>query len=144
MQPNSSDTPDAPLPERLRDFLGFHTYRPGQEQAVKSALGGRDTLVVMPTGSGKSLCFQLSAMSFENDHVTVVVSPLISLIKDQIDNLLNRGIWAVELNSTLTAAQQKNAEKYIALGRTPIAYVTPERLADPKFRKLLKARGVAM
>src|SRR5471030_1029677 len=116
MAPNDTNAPDAPLRERIRDYFGFRGFRPGQAEAVDSALGGRDTLVVMPTGSGKSLCFQLAAIAL--DGVTVVVSPLISLMKDQVDNLLENGVWAVGLNSTLTAAQQAAAEKDIRLGRT--------------------------
>src|SRR4051812_40462072 len=77
---------DENVRERIRDYFGFRRFRPGQAEAVDSALGGRDALVVMPTGSGKSLCFQLSAMALEG--ISIVVSPLISLMKDQVDNLL--------------------------------------------------------
>src|SRR5206468_1483877 len=129
-------TPDGQLPDRIRDYFGFRKFRPGQSEAVNSALEGRDTLVVMPTGSGKSLCFQLTAIAL--DGITVVVSPLISLMKDQVDNLLDNGIWAVGMNSTLTPPQQIAAEKDIALGRASIVYATPERLADPRFRALFK------
>ena len=94
----------------------------------------------MPTGSGKSLCFQLTALAL--DGITVVVSPLISLMKDQVDNLLDNGVWAVGMNSTLTPQQLVAAEKDIRMGRASIVYVTPERLADPKFRELLKSRKV--
>src|SRR6516162_5196377 len=104
MEPNDPKVPDGPLPERIRDFLGFRKYRPGQSEAVNSALKGHDTLVVMPTGSGKSLCFQLTALSL--DGITVVVSPLISLMKDQVDYLLNNGVYAVGMNSTLTSAEE--------------------------------------
>jgi ATP-dependent DNA helicase RecQ len=142
MAPNDTNAPHGQLRDRIRDYFGFRKFRPGQAAAVNSALEGRDTLVVMPTGSGKSLCFQLTAIALEG--VTVVVSPLISLMKDQVDNLLNNGVWAVGMNSTLTPPQQIAAEKDIALGRASIVYATPERLADQKFRELLKARKVEL
>jgi ATP-dependent DNA helicase RecQ len=142
MEPNTTQAPNEQLPERIREYFGFRRFRPGQSEAVKSALQGRDTLVVMPTGSGKSLCFQLTALALEG--ITVVVSPLISLMKDQVDHLLDNGIWAVGMNSTLTLPQQMAAEKDIALGRASIVYTTPERLGDPKFRALLKARKVEL
>src|SRR5277367_1412847 len=142
MAPNGTNTPDGHLRDRIRDYFGFRKFRPGQAEAVNSALKGRDTLVVMPTGSGKSLCFQLTALALEG--ITVVVSPLISLMKDQVDNLFNNGIWAVGLNSTLTPPQQSAAEKDIVLGRASIIYATPERLADPRFRELLKSRKVEL
>jgi ATP-dependent DNA helicase RecQ len=142
MGPNDTKAPDEHLRERIRDFFGFRQFRPGQAEAVDSALKGRDCLVVMPTGSGKSLCFQLTALALEG--VTVVVSPLISLMKDQVDHLLDNGVWAVGMNSTLTPPEQVAAEKDIALGRAAIVYATPERLADPRFRELLKARKVEL
>src|SRR5262245_14106972 len=144
MDPRGTNAPDddAPIRDRIRDYFGFRKFRPGQAEAVDSALGGGDTLVVMPTGSGKSLCFQLTALAL--DGITVVVSPLISLMKDQVDHLLDNGVWAVGMNSTLTPPEQVAAQKDIASGRASIVYSTPERLADPKFRELLKKRKVAL
>jgi ATP-dependent DNA helicase RecQ len=142
MEPNGTNEPDRDLRDRIRDYFGFRKFRPGQAEAVDSALERRDTLVVMPTGSGKSLCFQLAAIAFEG--VTIVVSPLISLMKDQVDNLIDNGVWAIGMNSTLTPPQQIAAEKDIAVGRARIVYTTPERLADPRFRELLKARKVEL
>ncbi len=138
MEPSNPPPSGENLPDRIRDYFGFRRFRPGQAEAVNSALQGRDTLVVMPTGSGKSLCFQLTAIALEG--ITVVVSPLISLMKDQVDNLLDNGIWAVGWNSTLTAPEQIAAASDIALGRASIVYTTPERLANPGFRQLLKTR----
>jgi ATP-dependent DNA helicase RecQ len=142
MEPDDTSSNNGDLPDRIRDYFGFRKFRPGQAEAVTSAMQGRDTLVVMPTGSGKSLCFQLTALTLEG--ITVVVSPLISLMKDQVDNLLDNGVWAVGMNSTLTAAQQIAAENDIKKGRASIVYTTPERLADPDFRKMLKKRGVEL
>jgi ATP-dependent DNA helicase RecQ len=142
MGPSDTNAPDQPLRDRIREYFGFRRFRPGQAEAVDSALQGRDTLVVMPTGSGKSLCFQLTAMALEG--VTVVVSPLISLMKDQVDNLMANGVWAVGINSTLTPPERLAAEKAITQGRASIIYTTPERIADPKFRELLKPRKVEL
>jgi ATP-dependent DNA helicase RecQ len=141
-KPKATIAPDEHLRDRIRDYFGFRNFRPGQAQAMDSALKGRDTLVVMPTGSGKSLCFQLTALTLEG--ITVVVSPLISLMKDQVDNLFDNGVWAVGLNSTLTPAQQIATEKDIVQGRASIIYTTPERLADPRFRELLRSRKVEL
>ncbi len=143
MEPDGAPSPDKPLHERIRDFFGFRKFRPGQAEAVHSALQGRDTLVVMPTGSGKSLCYQLTALHHE-EGLTVVVSPLISLMKDQVDHLLEHGVYAVGMNSGLTPAEKIANEKAIARGWTPIVYTTPERLADPGFRELLRKQKVVM
>src|SRR3954447_14019752 len=120
MEPKATIAPEPQLRDRIRAYFGFRKFRPGQAEAVNSALEGRDTLVVMPTGSGKSLCFQLTALALEG--VTVVVSPLISLMKDQVDTLFDNGVWAVGMNSTLTPAEQTAAEKEIVLGRASIVY----------------------
>lgn len=120
----------------LREQFGFRTFRPGQERVVQAAIEGRDTLVVMPTGSGKSLCFQLPALALEG--TTVVVSPLIALMKDQADALRERGISVAVVNCTLSAEERYKAEWAIATGEVEFVYTTPERLADPAFRMLLK------
>src|SRR4051794_36511072 len=87
----------------LRARFGYDAFRAGQERAIEAVLGGRDTLVIMPTGGGKSLCFQVPALLLPG--LTVVVSPLISLMKDQVDALTARGLPAAFVNSTLTSAQ---------------------------------------
>jgi ATP-dependent DNA helicase RecQ len=142
MEPNNPVDADTSLPEQIRSYFGFHKFRPGQAEAVDSALRKRDTLVVMPTGSGKSLCFQLTALTLEG--ITVVVSPLISLMKDQVDHLFENGVWAVGMNSTLTPPQQVEAEQDIIQGRARIVYTTPERLANPRFREMLRNRKVEL
>lgn len=126
------------LQERLRQRFGFRRFRPGQAEVVQAALEGRDTLVVMPTGSGKSLCFQLPALELEG--TTLVVSPLIALMKDQADSLRQRGIAVAEVNSTLSADGRRQTESDIAAGRVEFVYTTPERMADPAFRSLLKGQ----
>src|SRR5687768_2042462 len=132
MQANGTTHSEDHLRDRIRDYFGFRKFRPGQATAVDSALEGRDTLVVMPTGSGKSLCFQLTALALKG--ITVVVSPLISLMKDQVDNLLDNGVWAVGMNSTLTPPQQIAAEKDIILGRVSFSTARPGRLPIPRSR----------
>jgi ATP-dependent DNA helicase RecQ len=124
------------LREKLRAHFGFRRFRPGQLEAVKCAMEGRDVLIVMPTGSGKSLCFQLPALELEG--TTVVVSPLIALMKDQADALRERGIDVAVINSALSAAERRRAEEDIASGRAEFVYATPEQLANPEFRALLK------
>ncbi len=124
------------LREKLREHFGFRRFRPGQLEAVRAAMAGRDTVVVMPTGSGKSVCFQLPALELVG--TTVVVSPLIALMKDQADHLRQRGVEVAVVNSTLSAAQQRAEEEAIAAGRREFVYTTPERIARPEFRTLLK------
>src|SRR3954454_21021073 len=116
------------LKQVVREHFGFRRFRPGQERAVQAAMEGKDTIVIMPTGSGKSLCFQLPALALEG--TTIVVSPLIALMKDQTDSLVERGIPAIAINSTLTAAELREAEAAIREGRAEFVYTTPERLAD--------------
>ncbi len=128
-------TDRASLTRKLREHFGFRRFRPGQEQVVQAAMEGRDTVVVMPTGSGKSLCFQLPALALEG--TTLVVSPLIALMKDQAEALVEKGIDAVAVNSTLSAREEREALEAIAANRKEFIYTTPERLADPEFRALL-------
>lgn len=128
------------LQKRLRERFGFRQFRQGQAEAVLAALEGRDTLVVMPTGSGKSLCFQLPALELEG--TTIVVSPLIALMKDQADNLRERGISVAVVNSSLSAAERRAAEQAIADGEVEFVYTTPERMANPEFRDLLRTQPI--
>ena len=132
----------ADLFRRLRDHFGFRRFRPGQEQVVQAALDGRDALVIMPTGSGKSLCFQLPGLVMEG--ATLVVSPLIALMKDQDEGLRSKGVDVVVINSTMSAAERREAEDSIAASRTSFIYTTPEQLADPEFRALLHRAEIAL
>jgi ATP-dependent DNA helicase RecQ len=124
------------LQQKLRAHFGFRRFRRGQADAVTAALAGRDTLVLMPTGSGKSLCFQLPALELEG--TTVVVSPLLALMKDQVDQLSGQGIAATVINSSLTAVERRIAEESIAKGDVQFVYTTPEQIVVPEFRQLLK------
>src|SRR3954447_15664963 len=109
----------------LKDHFGYPAFRPGQEAAVESVLAGRDTLVVLPTGGGKSLCFQVPALMLPK--LTVVISPLISLMKDQVDALEARGLPATFINSTLPSSQVSDRLARAARGEVKLLYVAPER-----------------
>jgi ATP-dependent DNA helicase RecQ len=125
----------AALRDTLRRRFGLEEFRPGQEEAAGAVLAGHDLVAVMPTGSGKSLCFQLPALLL--DGVTLVVSPLIALMKDQVDGLRARGLAAAALNSSMTGAERAAADGALASGRLRLLYVAPERLAQPGFRAAL-------
>ncbi len=119
----------------LRRHFGHGSFRPGQEDIVRAALAGRDLLVVMPTGSGKSIGYQLPAMLL--DGPTLVVSPLIALMKDQVDELTRKGIAAAALHSLASPGQRRAAEAAMRESRLRLLYVAPERFASESFRRLL-------
>jgi ATP-dependent DNA helicase RecQ len=125
-----------------REWFEIETFRPGQALAIRNVLGAIDTLAIMPTGAGKSLCYQLPALQL--DGVTLVVSPLIALMKDQHDKLEQRGIEVIRLDSTLSPRDEQQALARLSDGRPCIAYVTPERLGEPRFRERLAAVHVAL
>jgi ATP-dependent DNA helicase RecQ len=131
---------DKSLRSTLYRHFGFRRFRPGQAEAVNSALEGRDVVVIMPTGSGKSLCFQLPALELHG--ATIVVSPLIALMKDQADGLRERGITVAEVNSTQSETQWRETEAAIAAGHLQFIYTTPERMANPEFRALVKQQPI--
>jgi ATP-dependent DNA helicase RecQ len=131
--------------EGLRRIFGFEQFRPGQEAAVASALSGRDALVVMPTGSGKSLCYQLPALM--RDDLTVVVSPLVSLMQDQVDALAAAEIapGRVELiNSQRSGALNAEALARVGRGEVRLLYVAPERFAAPRFVEVVSRARVGL
>jgi ATP-dependent DNA helicase RecQ len=119
------------LTPSLRNVFNLEAFRPGQEAVIRSVLGGRDTLAIMPTGAGKSLCYQLPALHLRG--MTVVVSPLISLMKDQADKLGELGVGASQINSALTSREEADALSGIADETPDFILTTPERLADPTF-----------
>ena len=129
------------LRRALRDRFGLAAFRPGQEEAASAVLQGRDLVAVMPTGAGKSLCFQLPALLL--DGTTMVVSPLIALMKDQVDGLRARGLPAAAVHSGLAAAERASAESDLSAGRLRLVYVAPERLASASFQAALKRGRVA-
>ncbi len=126
----------------LRKFFGFEAFREGQGEVVESVLAGHDTVVVMPTGGGKSLCFQLPALM--RDGVTVVVSPLIALMKDQVDALQARGLPATFINSSLDFEEQKERIAGVRQGRFKLLYVAPERFRSNHFVETLKSVNIGL
>jgi ATP-dependent DNA helicase RecQ len=115
-----------PLAAVLEKFWGYSSFRPLQREAMHAILGGRDSLVILPTGGGKSICFQAPALV--RDGLAVVVSPLISLMKDQVDTLVGNGVPAAFINSTLSADQRRSVADGIREGKFRLLYVSPERL----------------
>ena len=126
----------------LHDHFGYPAFRPGQEAAVESVLAGRDTLVVLPTGGGKSLCYQVPALILPK--LTVVISPLISLMKDQVDALTARGLPATFVNSTLTSSQISDRLSRAMRGDVKLLYVAPERFDFGTTAERLRDAGVSL
>jgi len=127
--------------EALHRHFGHAAFRTGQEDVVRAALSGRDVLAVMPTGSGKSIGYQLPALLL--DGLTLVVSPLISLMKDQVDELSRKGIAAAALHSLASPSERRHAESAMRAGRLHLLYVAPERFASASFRRLLAETPIA-
>src|SRR5438094_1213078 len=125
----------------LREHFGCRASRPAQEAAVNSVLAGRDTLVVLPTGGGKSLCYQVPALMLPK--LTVVISPLISLMKDQVDALTARGLPATFVNSTLTSSQISDRLARAIRGDIKLLYVAPERFDFGTTAERLRDAGVS-
>jgi ATP-dependent DNA helicase RecQ len=137
----SDTTPTARIRAALRTF-GIRRLREGQETVIRNVLDGTPTLAIMPTGAGKSLCYQLPATLLPG--TTIVVSPLIALMKDQRDKLVELGVPAVQLNSALAAEEVAQAEAAIAAGQAKIVFTTPERLAEADFVAALAAHPVSL
>jgi len=123
------------LLSELKKYFNLSSFRPGQEEVVRTVLEGRDALVVMPTGGGKSLCYQLPALIREG--TALVISPLIALMKDQVDVLQKRGIAASFINSTLSWAEQRQVLKRLEAGDLKLLYVAPERFRQKEFLQTL-------
>ena len=128
--------------EILKKYFGYDTFREGQELLIDSILSGRDVLGIMPTGAGKSLCYQVPALLM--DGITLVISPLISLMKDQVGSLNQAGVHAAFLNSSLTVNQYYKALDLARQGRYPIIYVAPERLVTEEFLDFALHAKIAM
>ncbi len=141
--PGARSGPDlAAAQQALRSTFGFDGFRPGQAAIIESVLAGADVLAVMPTGSGKSLCYQLPALL--RDSLTVVVSPLIALMRNQVAQLRSRGIAAASLNSANTFAENRQVSGQLARGELRLIYVSPERLAQPPTVALLRRASVGL
>jgi ATP-dependent DNA helicase RecQ len=137
---------DAAVDARMLELgirrFGISAFRPGQAIAIRNVIAGIDTLAIMPTGAGKSLCYQLPALVL--DGVTLVVSPLIALMKDQYDKLAELGMDVLRLDSTLSPRDEQAALSRLSENRPCVAYVTPERLGEPRFRERLAGVRVAL
>ncbi|MCC7466682.1 MAG: DNA helicase RecQ [Saprospiraceae bacterium] len=126
----------------LKKYFGFDQFRPLQADIIRNVFDGKDTLVLMPTGGGKSLCYQIPAVTLEG--VAVVVSPLIALMKDQVEGLSANGIPAAFINSSLSLDQQRNVENALMAGYVKLLYVSPEKLVSQNFQPLLKRLKITL
>ena len=124
------------LESALKHYFGYDVFRPGQKRIIEEAINDRDSLVIMPTGGGKSLCFQLPALL--RSGLTIVVSPLIALMQDQVDSLQDNGIGATFLNSTLDYQTERSRCSAILQGKIKLLYVAPERLLNERFQPFLQ------
>ena len=126
----------------LEQYFGYPSFRPGQEELIDALLAGRDAVGILPTGAGKSLCYQVPALLLEG--ITLVVSPLISLMRDQVAALVQNGVRGAYLNSSLTWGQYQKALHNARAGVYKIIYVAPERLLTPEFLDFAKSAPIAM
>ena len=126
----------------LKKYFGYEEFRPMQLDIIKNVLQKKDSLVLMPTGGGKSLCYQIPALKLEG--LTIVISPLISLMKDQVDNLKANGISAEYINSTLSFSEIENIKKKIQEKEVKILYIAPERLALEEFKIFLTTLQIGL
>ena len=128
--------------EILKKYFGYDTFREGQEELIDALLGKKDVFGIMPTGAGKSLCYQVPALML--DGITLVVSPLISLMKDQVGTLNQAGVHAAYLNSSLSAGQYRRALELAGEGRYKMIYVAPERLLTEEFLRFALQADISM
>lgn len=128
--------------EYLQEYFGYESFRKGQEQIIEQVLGGKNTAGIMPTGGGKSICYQIPALLLPG--ITLVISPLISLMKDQVDALEQNGIDATFLNSSISGLESSNRMNDIKQGRYKLVYVAPERLENPAFQQDLFNVDISM
>ena len=142
MKEKREDPPNPAARAVLKEKFGFDGFRPGQERLVGSVLAGRDTLGVLPTGGGKTLCYQLPA--FMMSGLVVVVSPLISLMQDQVDRARRLGLRAASLTSQDPKDAQKRNERAIADGALDLLFCSPERLEARRLRGLLTSSPVSL
>jgi ATP-dependent DNA helicase RecQ len=140
--PEGKTMSEKPIHRCLQDHFAFSAFRPGQEAAIDCLLAGRSALAIFPTGGGKSLCYQLPALLL--DGLTLVISPLIALMKDQVDALRQRGITAARLDSSIGPAESQAIYGQLADGSLKLLYIAPERLANERFLNRLQGRTIAL
>ncbi|WP_197489754.1 DNA helicase RecQ [Rossellomorea aquimaris] len=126
----------------LKQYFGYDEFRDGQESIIEYILDGKNTVGIMPTGGGKSLCYQIPALMLEG--VTLVISPLISLMKDQVDSLIHQGIPATYINSTLSTSEVEKRMEEISLGEFKLVYIAPERLESFGFVRFLNTLPIPL
>src|SRR4051812_16937403 len=131
-----------PARAALRETFGYRDFRPGQEEVIRHLLAGRPAAAVFPTGGGKSLCYQIPALLLPG--LTLVVSPLIALMKDQIDQLTRLGVAAGRLDSTLTADEVRTLMDSVRKGTLRLLYVAPERFTNERFREAISRIRVSL
>ena len=142
MQENTLMSPQDPYLGCLQQVFGYRSFRDGQQDVIERSCQGEDCMVIMPTGGGKSLCYQLPALMLPG--LTVVVSPLISLMKDQVDSLTQTGVSAAFLNSTLPREQAMDVYRRLRLGEIKLLYVSPERLMGGDFMDRLHSWNISL
>ena len=120
----------------LKKYYGYDYFRPGQLNIILNILEGRDTFCIMPTGAGKSICYQIPAILLNG--ITIVISPLISLMKDQVDNLLENGIESAYINSSISSSEIEEILRGASIGEYKLIYIAPERLESRRFINSLK------
>ena len=126
----------------LKQYFGYISFRKGQEEIISNILNKKDCLAILPTGAGKSICYQIPSLIFSN--LTIVISPLISLMKDQVDKLNKKNIPAIYLNSNMTNTECNIIMKNIQLGKYKLLYIAPERLDNRNFVEIVKNTSVSL
>jgi len=139
---DKNKTDQDPIFNTLRTVFGFQTFRPDQESIIRNILGSRDVFAVMPTGGGKSLCYQLPAALMQG--TVVVISPLISLMKDQVDAAVENGMQAAFMNSSMDADEVSEVYRMLKYGKIKLLYIAPERFAMPHFIERLKTAAISL
>ena len=130
------------LEASLQEHFGYSSFRPGQKEIINTILSGQDTLGILPTGGGKSVCYQLPALMLPG--LTVVISPLISLMKDQVDTLTQLGVQAAYLNSTISSEEFQDIIQQLRQRTLKMLYVAPERLENPSFQEFLSKQNISL
>jgi ATP-dependent DNA helicase RecQ len=130
------------LEKELEKYFNFSQFRSGQKEVVKAVLGGQDVVALMPTGGGKSLCYQLPAVL--SDKLSIIISPLIALMRDQVSALENKGISATFLNSTISPEEARKRVADIKSGKIKILYIAPEGLVNPNLRRIFSELEVSI
>ncbi|MDZ7924589.1 MAG: ATP-dependent DNA helicase RecQ [Marinagarivorans sp.] len=136
------DTQQTSLHEQLKNYFGFDAFRYGQQAVVEKLLAGHSTLAIFPTGAGKSLCYQFTALQLP--HLTVVVSPLLALMKDQLDFLKGKGIAAASLDSTLSPDEYSRVMQDARSGQLKILMVSVERFKNERFRQFIEGVAISL